>query len=903
LRCVEGAAALAVLAAAWAPGFRSAPADWRLACLAGVAVVLGAVVSRLPGDAWWAPLGVCAAGLGAGLAPGLAGVAWMVARPAHWMAPPWGGAGDWAGDWAGARWSGYSPPVALLAAAVAVVLWPPLRAAATARLALVPAAAASLCVLPAAGAPYSVVLAGWLAAGAVLLFTRAGRRAVLVVAGAFALAEALAWSLAAAPATVTVCAATAVVVLAVLPTTLPTLRPLPAGVAAGLVCAESAALAGYGGAGATGAGLALGLCAAAEVALVSGLPATAGQDARIRYAVHGVAAAGFVLGAELATPAPRLVTPVLVAGLVASLVAARRVPPAERVGWLVVAAALTCATAPAAALALHASAAGAWLALAVTGLVVTVAGGWMPAAVEVTGAVGYAFAVLGVADDPVARVPVLSVGVAGAAVVAFRPSRRLYAAAATVLAGLVYASQSGGSAAGPGHPPPAWIFVGLAGAAAAVAVAGVWLPRRALPPRELRELVEGVGTVSYAGAALSLADRPGSVAPVLLLGTGAAAVVAVRPARRRHAVAVAVLACLTVAAASYAATGSPTWTLGVVAVTGVLVALAATWLPARVAGWPVAVTAAGVVAFTAGTVPLIFVDLRWHAVVMLLGTAGAVGIALHPARRRVAAIVVAVLAYLTSGVVTVAFTRDVRLMVFAAAAAGALVSLAAIWLEDHHAGVPAPVLEIVGIVGYAVAAPGFAVNPVWLARTLLLGALAAATVAARPGRRSTAYLSGALATGASWSWLVGQEVGTPEAYALPAGALLLIAGYAHRRRRRDLSSWAAYSGGLATMLVPSTIAVFGDRGLVRPTLLGAAALAVLLLGLRRRLQAPLLFGGTVLAVDAVVQLGAYLTAGYDATPRWVLIGAAGLLLLDLGITYERRLRDLRRLRDGFGRMA
>lgn len=148
-----------------------------------------------------------------------------------------------------------------------------------------------------------------------------------------------------------------------------------------------------------------------------------------------------------------------------------------------------------------------------------------------------------------------------------------------------------------------------------------------------------------------------------------------------------------------------------------------------------------------------------------------------------------------------------------------------------------------------------------------------------------------------------KPVGTPEAYAVPAGARLLVAGYAHRRRHRDLSSWAAYSGGLATLLVPSTIAVFGDRGLVRPTLLGAAALAVLLLGLRRRLQAPLLFGGAVLAFDAVVQLRPYLTAGYDATPRWVLIGAAGLLLLGVGITYERRLRDLRRLRQGFGRMA
>ncbi len=51
----------------------------------------------------------------------------------------------------------------------------------------------------------------------------------------------------------------------------------------------------------------------------------------------------------------------------------------------------------------------------------------------------------------------------------------------------------------------------------------------------------------------------------------------------------------------------------------------------------------------------------------------------------------------------------------------------------------------------------------------------------------------------------------------------------------------------------------------------------------------------MLAVDALVQLAPYLAAAYEAAPRWVTIGAVGLLLLGAGATYERRVQDLRRV--------
>jgi hypothetical protein len=81
----------------------------------------------------------------------------------------------------------------------------------------------------------------------------------------------------------------------------------------------------------------------------------------------------------------------------------------------------------------------------------------------------------------------------------------------------------------------------------------------------------------------------------------------------------------------------------------------------------------------------------------------------------------------------------------------------------------------------------------------------------------------------------------------------------------------------------------------RPLLLTGGALLVVLAGAGARLQAPLVLGaGTlvVLGLDAALPVAAQL-------PRWVTIGAAGLLLLWLGATAEHRLARLRELREQF----
>ncbi|MGV9228657.1 SCO7613 C-terminal domain-containing membrane protein [Streptomyces nigra] len=189
-----------------------------------------------------------------------------------------------------------------------------------------------------------------------------------------------------------------------------------------------------------------------------------------------------------------------------------------------------------------------------------------------------------------------------------------------------------------------------------------------------------------------------------------------------------------------------------------------------------------------------------------------------------------------------------------------------------------------------------------LALVLALCAVIVSATALRPGRRPLAFAGTALFVLAAWMRLAAWDIGTPEAYTLPVTVPALAVGFLSRRRDTGVSSWTAYGPGLAATLVPSLLAAWGDPHWARPLLLGLAALAVTLLGARRHLQAPLLLGGTVLALDALHELAPYIVQVTDALPRWVPPALAGLLLLAVGATYEQRLRDARRVRDFLGTM-
>lgn len=211
-------------------------------------------------------------------------------------------------------------------------------------------------------------------------------------------------------------------------------------------------------------------------------------------------------------------------------------------------------------------------------------------------------------------------------------------------------------------------------------------------------------------------------------------------------------------------------------------------------------------------------------------------------------------------------------------------------------------VEVTGTVA-ALLAIGLAVtDPAMLSLVLSLSAVIAAGTAVRADRRPAAYAATALFALAAWVRLAGWGVTAPEAYTAPVSVPALVLGALRRRRDPRASSWATYGPGLAATLAPSLAAAWTDPHATRPWLLGVVALLVTLLGARHRLRAPLLLGGAVLVLDALHESAPYLARIADALPRWALAALAGLLLLTVGATYERRLREVRRVREVLGRM-
>ncbi len=170
------------------------------------------------------------------------------------------------------------------------------------------------------------------------------------------------------------------------------------------------------------------------------------------------------------------------------------------------------------------------------------------------------------------------------------------------------------------------------------------------------------------------------------------------------------------------------------------------------------------------------------------------------------------------------------------------------------------------------------------------------------GRRwAFAGIAGGSELLATWLLLRAGGVTVLEAYTLPLAVLALVVGAVALRSRPGLTSWLALGPGLAAVLLPSLAAVLvgAEHHPLRRLLLGAAALTATLLGAARRWQAPVVLGGGTLALLALYEL----VRSWDLLPRWIYLGAAGLALIGLAATYERRRRDLSRLRSAVTRMT
>ncbi|MEU8242536.1 hypothetical protein AB0C07_30150 [Actinoplanes missouriensis] len=173
--------------------------------------------------------------------------------------------------------------------------------------------------------------------------------------------------------------------------------------------------------------------------------------------------------------------------------------------------------------------------------------------------------------------------------------------------------------------------------------------------------------------------------------------------------------------------------------------------------------------------------------------------------------------------------------------------------------------------------------------------------ALRPGNRFGHLLAaGGTVLLGWWLFLASRDVGVVEVYTLPAAAVALGAGWLARRRWPELPSWTAYGPALAAGFLP-TLALIGGEGPQYPRrlLLGIAAVVVVLVGARFRLQAPVVTGGVMLVLTALHEVAQV----WDLVPRWVPLAVGGLLLVGIATTMEQRRRDVTRLRDAVGRLG
>ena len=144
------------------------------------------------------------------------------------------------------------------------------------------------------------------------------------------------------------------------------------------------------------------------------------------------------------------------------------------------------------------------------------------------------------------------------------------------------------------------------------------------------------------------------------------------------------------------------------------------------------------------------------------------------------------------------------------------------------------------------------------------------------------------------SWRVVRSLAVP---ALAVAVVALITGYVEIRRHPDLSSWTAFGVGLLAGFLPSLAIVLSTgQTPARRALLIVFAAATVAGG--RRQQAPVVIGAGVLIVAALHELAVLSTAAL----LWTVMALVGVVLVSLGANFEKRRRDITRLRGAFGRM-
>ncbi|MGY1769879.1 SCO7613 C-terminal domain-containing membrane protein [Blastococcus sp. SYSU D00813] len=431
-------------------------------------------------------------------------------------------------------------------------------------------------------------------------------------------------------------------------------------------------------------------------------------------------------------------------------------------------------------------------------------------------------------------------GLALADVLALTAVRPLLRPVARLLAGLAAAGAAllGLAVAWERAAVPAWTATGLLLLATVVASL---LPRSPRPAAELPGAVPllGVGAGVTAAAATGSSDALGPGGLVLATGLGLVLLaVAVLVARHR------------VALAGTAAGGA------VLALTGAGALLAADRSAALA---PLALAAAAPAVLTAVRLPA----LRPPAVGAALA-APAVAVLLAavdgPLDRPAAGLLLALTAAVAFAVASLRAGRPEEQV---AAAAGAVVGVLAVGTAASTGALGQVAVQL-AVVGAAAGGYGL------VARSRVVQAAAVAALVA-----------------ACWSAVAGAGVEVVEAYTLPAAAGLAV--LAVPALRSGAGSWSAEAPAVAVALVPSALAAVAEPSPLRWLLVVVAAALAASGGAFAHRQATFVLGAGSLAWVVLGRLAPYA----PLLPRWITLGAVGVVLLVVGATYERRRQQAR----------
>lgn len=132
-----------------------------------------------------------------------------------------------------------------------------------------------------------------------------------------------------------------------------------------------------------------------------------------------------------------------------------------------------------------------------------------------------------------------------------------------------------------------------------------------------------------------------------------------------------------------------------------------------------------------------------------------------------------------------------------------------------------------------------------------------------------------------------------EVASVPLAIALLATGAIHLRRTPTARSWPSLGPGMLLLLVPSVMATFEAAPLWRLVAIGIVAVAAIVVGLVRHLQAPFIVGVVIALVHGFRTFLPHLQSAYQATEWWVWAGIGGLVLVVLAARYEKSVRTLR----------